>query len=233
MFWEDAEKENPVTKSEKMVDVSYKINCKQLPISHAVELARELYGILPWLKNEPEAAIHQIHGATSGNGWERPADGELLQLSRRTRMQLRIPLERTTDANQLSGKILHIAGESLSVGEMTIKPVIPCSTLFARYVVVPTGYDEQKFLSWIVAQLEQRHIQVKKMLCGMGHSIQIDANRLETRSLMVADLEAATSVLLQEAGLGSGRQYGCGIFLPHKGIKAVTESEDNSRFTGS
>jgi len=71
------------------------------------------------------------------------------------------------------------------------------------------------------------------MLCGMGHNIQIDADRLETRSLMIADLEAVTSIQLQEAGVGSGRQYGCGIFLPHKGIKAVTESEDNSHFTGS
>ncbi len=233
MFWDDAEKENPVTKSEKVVDVNYKINCKQLPVSHAMELTRELYGVLPWLKSEPEVAIHQIHGATSGNGWERPADDALLQLSRRTRMRLRIPLERITDAKQLSGKTLHIAGESLSIGAMTIKPVIPCGTLFARYVAVPEGDDEPAFLSWIVAQLKQRHIQVKKMLCGMGHEIQIDANRLETRSLMITDLETATSVLLQEAGLGPGRQYGCGIFLPHKGIKAVTESEDHSHFTGS
>jgi len=168
MFWEDAEKENPVTKSEKIVDVSYKINCKRLPVSHAVELGRELYRILPWLKNEPEIAIQQIHGATSGNGWERPADDALLQLSRRTRMRLRIPLERTTDAKQLSGKILHIAGESLSIGEMTIKPVIPCGTLFSRYVVVPEGYDEQAFLSWIVAELKQRHIQVKKNVVWNG-----------------------------------------------------------------
>ena len=40
-------------------------------------------------------------------------------------------------------------------------------------------------------------------------------------------------LLLQETGVGLHRHYGCGIFIPHKGIKAVGETEDKSHFSGS
>jgi hypothetical protein len=46
-----------------------------------------------------------------------------------------------------------------------------------------------------------------------------------TRSLMVADLEPEQSVRLQQIGLGAGRTFGCGLFIPHKGIKAVKEND--------
>ncbi len=226
MFWEEANTKQAITKSEKVVDVSYKVNCKQLPASHANELTQALYALLPWLKDESAVAIHQIYGPASGNGWERPADGELLQLSRRTRMQLRLPVKRINDAKSLTGEILDIAGYSLSVGDMSVKPVTPFSTLFARYVVMPDDYNEQIFLQWVAQQLKQCDIPAKKMLCGMSHRLQVGGDSLETRSLMIADLDQAASVLLQEIGLGSARHYGCGIFLPHKGIKAVIESDN-------
>jgi len=47
-----------------------------------------------------------------------------------------------------------------------------------------------------------------------------------TRSLMVADLEPEQSVRLQQIGLGEGRTIGCGLFIPHKGIKAVKETDE-------
>ena len=41
---------------------------------------------LPWMVDEPQAGIHLIHGAESGNGWIRPQEPDaLLILSRRTR----------------------------------------------------------------------------------------------------------------------------------------------------
>jgi hypothetical protein len=43
---------------------------------------------------------------------------------------------------------------------------------------------------------------------------------------MVAELEPEQSIRLQQTGLGEGRTFGCGIFLPHKGIKAVKQEDD-------
>jgi hypothetical protein len=50
---------------------------------------------------------------------------------------------------------------------------------------------------------------------------------------MIADLDKSSSLALQEAGIGPHRHFGCGIFVPHKGIKAVGETEDKSHFSGS
>ncbi len=233
MFWQEEDRKDQVTTSEKVVDLSYKIDCKQIPTRHAWELSQALYQALPWIKNETEVGIHQIHGAASGNGWERPADGELIHLSKRTRMQLRVPAARIDDANKLVGKTLDVAGQSVIVGKMTSKIIDPFSTIFSRYIVVTPGMSEDDFLQWVVEELTARDIQARKLLCGMGHEIEANGEKIETRSLMIADLDVAASVALQEAGIGPHRHLGCGIFIAHKGIKAVGETEDKSHFSGS
>jgi CRISPR-associated protein Cas6 len=233
MFWQEDNKKGDVSSSDKVIDLSYKIDCRQIPTRHAWELAQALYEVLPWLKDEPEAGIHQIHGATSGNGWQRPPDGELIHLSKRTRMNLRVPMSRVADANELVGKTLDIMGYLLNVGQMSTKPIGPLSTIFARYIVVPEGMTEDNFLSWVHSELQARDIQARKLLCGIGHELEANGETIETRSLMIADLDKASSIALQEQGVGPHRHLGCGIFVPHKGIKAVSESEDKAHFTGS
>ena len=233
MFWQEDDKKNEITTSGKVVDLSYKIDCKQIPTCHAWELSQALYQAVPWIKDEPEAGVHQIHGAASGNGWERPPDGELIHLSRRTRMQLRVPVSRVEDAAELVGKTLDVAGHLLTVGKMVPKPIDPFSTIFSRYIVVSAGMTEDDFLQWVVDDLQSRGMQPRKLLCGMGHEFEANGEKIETRSLMIADLDKVTSVALQEVGIGPHRHLGCGIFVPHKGIKAVGETEDKSHFSGS
>ena len=93
--------------------------------------------VLPWLEEEPVAGIHSIHGAASGNGWERPGreSGELLNLSRRTRLVLRVPIHRAAETARLCGQRLDIDGCVLAVGAWQPRPLKPADTLFARYVV--------------------------------------------------------------------------------------------------
>ena len=216
-----------------VVDLAFRIDCKQIPTMHAMELAQALYEVLPWLEQEPEIGIHQIHGAATGNGWERPPDGELMHLSKRAKMHLRVPRERVEDSMKLSGQTLDIAGFKLGVGEASVKLLNPIQTIFSRYIIGPEGLDEDQFLHWMVDELKQRDIHVRKMLCGIGHTISTPDGDIETRSVMIADLDKASSLSLQETGVGPGRHYGCGIFLPHKGIRAVGETEDKSHFTGT
>ena len=232
MYWQEDDKKNDITTSEKVVDLNYKIDCKQIPTRHAWELSQALYQALPWMKNEAEVGVHQIHGATSGNGWERPSDGELIHLSKRTRMHLRVPVERVDDAKQLVGKKLDVADHTVCVGKMTSKSIDPFSTIFARYIVMQKGMSEDDFLQWIVGVLSERNIQARKLLCGMQHAFKANGELIETRSLMIADLDKFSSVKLQETGIGLHRHMGCGIFVAHKGIKAVGETEDKAHFSG-
>ncbi len=233
MFWQEDDKKNDISTSDKVLDVSYKIDCKQIPTSHAWELSQALYAALPWIKEEPEVGVHQIHGAASGNGWERPADGELIHLSKRTRMLLRVPVSRADDAAQLVGETLDVAGYPVTVGKMTARPIDPFSTIFSRYIVLDEGMTEDEFLQWVVDDLGSRGLQARKLLCGIGHEFEANGRKIITRSLMIADLDKSASVALQEVGIGLHRHFGCGIFVPHKGIKAVGETEDKSHFSGS
>jgi CRISPR-associated protein Cas6 len=233
MFWQEDDKRDVVTTSEKVVDLSYKIDCKQIPTCHAWELSQALYDALPWIREDVELGIHQIHGATSGNGWERPADGELIYLSKRTRMYLRAPTDRVDDARELEGKTLDVAGHAVGIGSMSVKQIDPFSTLFARYIVTGEGDSEEDFLRGVVQQLEARDIHARKLLCGISHQFEANGEKIDTRSLMIADLDKTTSIALQETGIGPHRHLGCGIFVPHKGIKAVGDTEDKSHFSGS
>lgn len=234
MLWEDEDKQKKEDiVPDDVVDLCFKINCRQIPTMHAFELAQALYQALPWLEAEPEIGIHQIHGAATGNGWERPPDGELMHLSKRSKMHLRVPKEKIDDAMQLSGEILDIAGYPVEVGEASVRLLSPIQTIFSRYIIGPEGLDEEQFVDWMVTELKQRDIHIRKMLCGIGHTITTPDAEIETRSVMIADLDKATSLDLQEKGFGPGRHFGCGIFLPHKGIRAVGETEDKSHFTGT
>lgn len=234
MLWEDEDKQNKEDiVPDDVVDLSFRIKCKQIPTMHAYELAQAMYKVLPWIESAPEIGIHQIHGATTGNGWERPPDGELMHLSKRAKMHLRVPKEKIEDAKQISGETLDIAGYTVEVGEASVKLLNPVQTIFSRYIIGPGELDEEQFVDWLVDELKLRDIHVRKMLCGIGHTISTPNGDIETRSVMIADLDKATSLSLQETGVGPGRHLGCGIFLPHKGIRAVGEAEDKSHFTGT
>jgi len=229
MFWtEESDKEAPFVVPNDIVDLAFQITCPTLPLDHAHALSSQLIKVLPWLDEEQRAGIHLIHGAASGNGWVRPeaAPGELLHLSRRTRMRIRVPRTRLDEAQALTGEKLDIDGHSLEVGKAEVHKLSPLSTLFSRYVITREGADEEQFLEEAAAALRELDIDCRKMLCGITHTHAFPDRVMLTRSLMVAELPPEQSVHLQQVGLGDGRMIGCGLFIPHKGIRPVKENDD-------
>ena len=228
MFWNDAKDKQPgFVVPDDVVDLAFRLKCPTLPLDHAHALSEAILGEIPWMADEEQAGMHLIHGAASGNGWFRPEDveHELLQLSRRTRMRLRLPQHRLDDARSLVGTALDIAGHTLEIGETEIFLLSSLPTLFARYVVADEDMDEEQFLQASARTLEAAGIPCRKMLGGITHSMKFPGGAVFTRSLMVADLEPEQSVRLQQIGLGEGRARGCGLFLPHMGIKPVNGTE--------
>ena len=226
MFWSEEKGKEEFKVPDDVVDLVFKLDCKMLPLEHAHALSQAIQSVLHWIESEELAGIHQIHVAESGNGWMRPEDptNEVLHLSRRTRLSLRLPKERIEDAQHLTGQTLDIDGYSLTIGEASIKPLSDLSTLFSRYVIGLPGQDEEQFLYAVAEQLQAMDIPVKKMMAGKQHIIKTPGEDLHTRGLMVAELDKAQSVRLQQRGIGPGRHLGCGIFLPQKGIKPVKDT---------
>lgn len=236
IYWtEESDSASDYVVPDDIIDVAFTISCKCLPLEHAHALSEALHAKLAWLSEDERAGIHQIYGAASGNGWQRPDEIQtnVLFLSRRQKLTLRLPKEHLEAAKKLSGACLNIDGYALTVGNFSIKYLSVLPTLYARRVLgtdtqVDTSIengtddlDESQFLEKVSSQLEDLGIQVKKMMCGLERTIRTPEKTLTARSLMLSDLTPEESVYLQQIGLGPGRKLGCGLFLPQKSIKAV------------
>ncbi len=229
MYWQEEKADKQTAIPDDVADIAFAIRCPRLPVDHAWALARAVRAALPWLEQESAAGIHPIHVADSGNGWMRPvAPDDVLYPSRRTRLVLRLPRARLAEAAALAGRTLDLAGYPLEVEKQSeVKPLSRITTVFSRYIVVEAGKDEeQAFLAQAHAQLTNMGVRPTKMLCGLEHAISTPDGSIRARSLMVADLTVEESVRLQQEGLGPQRLLGCGLFIPHKGIREVGAPQD-------
>ena len=229
MFWqEDEDKSLPYQAPEDIIDLSFSIKCKTLPIDHAWALSREIIKHLPWIKQHKIAGIHQIHVAESNNGWLRPDDdeGALLYPSHRTKMILRIPADKRKETEKLTNASLDISGHILKVGKSKKRVFTNSGVLSSRYVLSNENEDENAFLLRMANEIKEKtNFNVKKMLCGKKHTIKTPDKNLMTRHLMIADLDNDASIKIQQFSLGEGKELGCGLFLPHKGIKSLNATE--------
>lgn len=220
-FWsEDNEEQQEYKVPDNILDFVFNLKSKCIPMNHAHLLFDAIQQALPWLSIEDNIGVHPIYGAESGNGWERP-DTDVLFLSRRQKMTLRLPKFRTAEIQQLVGMTLQLGKYTLEIGSFTTRQMNDLPTVFARNVVTDIDQEEHDFLTHCQQTLGELGINGKKMMCGLKGRIELPDQTVYTRSLMLADLEKEESVRIQETGLGPMRQYGCGLFMPQKGIKAV------------
>lgn len=228
MFWkEDNDSKREFKVPDDVVDISFKLECRTLPLDHAQALSNAIQSALPWFADEPKAGLHLIHVAESGNGWHRPEDPEheVLCLSRRTKLTLRVPKHRIDATHALTGTEMDIAGHGLKVKEGTIKPLVALPTMFSRYVETQQGKDEDTFLNEMAQVITAMGVPVSKLMAGKQHAFNFAGQVIFTRSLMVADLSPEHAIKLQQDGIGNGQKYGCGLFIPQKGIKAVNADD--------
>jgi CRISPR-associated protein Cas6 len=219
MFWQEEVDEQQFVVPDEVVDLLFKIKCNTLPVDYAWSLSEAIQAELPWITDEPQAGLHLIHGAESGNGWERPQGGEdLIYLSRRTRLVLRLPKHRLADAATLSGKTLQIQDNPLEVGDSYTRDLAVTTTLYCRHLATDTEMSEDAFLNLAVDALKRMNIRFKKVLCGKSRSFATPEGELPTQSLMVAGLPLEDAITLQQQGLGPHRNRGFGLFVPHKTV---------------
>lgn len=217
MYWEEETNEEGFNIPEDVVDLQFKVVCPTLPVDHAWHLAQAIETILPWFTDETLAGLHLIHCAESGNGWERPEEGDaLLHLSKRTPLALRLPIARTKDALALIGHTLDVAGHNMQIVSAKQKKLAMSHFLYSRHILFDPELSEDMFIAWAVAELKQMGLRFKKILCGKSHQLQTPDGPIHTRSLLVAELSYEDAITLQEQGLGGHRSLGCGIFLPQK-----------------
>jgi len=225
MWQEDTKKRSAADHSE-MVDLSFSVDCKELPYDHAYELSSELIKLIPEIKNDTRNAIQTLHGPMSGNGWVR-ADGENIFLSKRAKLCLRVRKDDADEIRGIEGKKIKLFGNELSIGKSKIKSFLVVRDLFCRFVSCNEDLPEENFLEEVQTELRAYNVNINKALCGQSKRISFGNKTLYTRSLMIADLTKEEAVILQEEGVGKHRLFGCGIFLPHKSIDAVSNFKED------
>ncbi len=228
MFWQETTAQTTTTIDDSIVDLSFSIRGKTLKIDHSYDLYQALSQALPILNETNDIGIHPIITATSGNGWYQPnnPETEILYLSKRSKLILRLPKAMIERVQNLTNQTLDIAGSILKVGQAKTKTLIATDTLFSRHVVYSTTseiIDEQDFLNQIYQTIQTLDIQPKKLLCGRSQTIKHPQHTLFTCSVMIADLSKQESITLQQHGIGQYQRFGCGLWIPHKGITPVGE----------
>jgi CRISPR-associated protein Cas6 len=212
---------------DEVLDAVFAIECRSLPVDHAWALSSAIQAALPWFAGEPQAGLHTVHGAASGSGWMRPeGEGAVLQLSRRTKLVLRLPESRLEDAAALTGRTLDIAGWPMRVGRLAARPLLRIASLFARSVIFEGAADESAFVAAAIEALRALGVESSTMLCGREVTLATPQRSYRTRSLMVTVATPAQSVELQRHGLGEARKLGCGLFIPHKDVGDLRSGSD-------
>jgi CRISPR-associated protein Cas6 len=222
MFWqEERDSEESFIVPTDVCDLVFRISGKSLNIDHAYALAEALR---IHLGDEicSKIGVHHIRMAESGNGWiQADYPGAIMQLSRRTKLVIRLGREHIDAVKFICGKTLKLSDQQIAIGEAVERKFSTLGTLFARAVACDPDQPEELFLKDMADFLNSIDIRVLKMICGTCGSIKTDGKNIDTRSLLIADLKPEESVLLQQLGVGDYQLLGCGLFLPHKGIEAV------------
>ena len=190
--------------------IFYTVQGDTLPRDHRRVLAAAIGQALPWWAAMADAGVHRLNVATGG--------GPLALLSRRTRLTLRVPRERASDAAALEGAALPVGPTTLRVGPPQLRELRPYSTLYAHFVAADDEHDEAAFLDAVAAELATLGV-VCRAICGR-HQV-VEGGALQGYGLMLDGLNAAGALRVLEAGIGRHRHWGCGVFVPHKSAVAV------------
>ena len=194
------------------IDLQFDLSGKEIPADHGHALYQEITRHLPWLHDTAVAGIHPVHATPSGRN-------DNLVINRRVKLVLRLPVDRVIEARALVGKEIDPGAGPLKIGDLKEKPVTPFATLYSHFVVVNTE-DEAGFLDEVRQLMLEMGITAG-LIPGKFHKMHLPDRVIGGYSLMLHDIDLMQSMTLQERGLGLYRGYGCGIFIPHKSIKAV------------
>ena len=195
-----------------MIDMVFDLDGGMLPATYPFALWAALVRHIPELMAEKFAGVLPLRG--TGNN-------ENILLPKRAKLTMRLPtLLAEHFAARLTGYQFDIAGSALRLGAVKARPIQPSPTIHAQ--LVTGASDEILFMEHINAQLEE--IKIKgKLICGKQHTLRSDMQSIQGYSLVIHDLTPGASLQLQFMGLGDGRQFGCGIFVPYKVISGLSE----------
>ncbi|MBU1215049.1 MAG: type I-MYXAN CRISPR-associated protein Cas6/Cmx6 [Gammaproteobacteria bacterium] len=191
------------------IEISFDLHGESIPADYPHKLWEALLRIAPALAESEAVGVIPLRGPNN--------NGELL-LPKRAKLALRLPLALLDAAHTLSEQELQIGAGTLRLGQGKTREIQPYPTLHAHLVVGPA--DEVEFMAMVNAALDTLEVRCK-LICGRHNTLNIDEQDISGFSLVMHDLTPEDSLRVQYAGMGSGRNLGCGIFVPYKVISGL------------
>jgi len=196
----------------EMIDMVFDLEGGTLPAAYRVALWTALLGQVPRLAEEKLVGVLPLRSTVSSQG---------MLLAKRAKLVMRMPTALAEFAAAgLAGQQLDIDGSAMRVGDVKKRTIQPFPTIHAELV---TGSDDEVlFVEDIRNQMEELGV-AGKLICGKRVTVNAGQRSIHGYSLVLHDLKPEASLLLQYAGLGVDRQFGCGIFVPYKVITGLSE----------
>lgn len=191
------------------IEISFDLHGESIPADYPHKLWEALLRIAPALADSDDVGVIPLRGPNNS--------GELL-LPKRAKLALRLPLALLDAAQAMSGQALQIGAGTLRLGQGKTREIQPYSTLHAHLVAGPS--DEAAFMEMVHAALAALDVS-SKLICGRHHSLNTDWEIISGFSLVMHDLTPEDSLRVQYTGMGTGRNLGCGIFMPYKVISGL------------
>ncbi len=193
----------------EMIDVVFEISGGTLPIAYPYALWNELVRLAPQLGDDEDVGVVPLRMAVSNEG---------MLLPKRAKLVLRLPQALVDAVSDLAQKQMRVAGSELHLGSCKTRSIQHYPTLHAQLV---TGADDEiAFVKEVESALAAMDVEAK-LICGQRHTLADADNAISGYSLVLHDLTPEGSICVQYAGLGKGRQFGCGIFVPYKVISGL------------
>ncbi|MFB3788312.1 MAG: type I-MYXAN CRISPR-associated protein Cas6/Cmx6 [bacterium] len=186
------------------VDLSFPLRGTTVPVDHGYALFSAVNRLIPAVHGHSKLAIHPIRGVYAGGG--------ILQLSKSSRLTIRLEADEIKTCLPLAGKTLVIQGVTLQVGVPRVYLLTPAANLRARLVTIKGFLEEAAFREAALRQLDDLHIQAELKL-GPRRTVRIQDKRIVGYPAALLGLTAEESLTIQEHGLGGRRRFGCGVFV--------------------
>jgi CRISPR-associated protein Cas6 len=187
-----------------VVDLLFPVRGSPVPLDHGYLLFSALSRRLPGLHERQDIGVFTLRGT--------PAGGGILHLERGA-LRLRCSAEALPLLLPLTDSSLALAGHPVHVGKPTVYPLPSPHSLSARIVTFKHAVDEATFYASarrFLAELECEGTPHP----GRRRVLSIAGKQVMGFALTVSGLSPASSMRLQERGLGGRRHLGCGLFLP-------------------
>lgn len=195
--------------SDEMFDLVIEVSGELLPDAYQAALWQELLRLAPQLGEHTQVGVVPLRTAHN-------LEGHLLP--KRARLVLRLPVHLSQQADRLAQQEIHIGPHRLQLGAAKPRVIQPYPTLHAH--LVASREAEHEFMTWVSQSLADMGVTAK-LICGRAHTQDTGSERIAGYSLVLHDLKDEDSLTLQYRGLGTARQFGCGLFVPYKAITGL------------